>query len=157
MIGNFFPTSRNIIRMSSKNILVIGGGGREHSLCWKLKQSKNCGNIFCVPGNAGIFKEKGVYKTDIKNINNHDEIIDFCKRKNVDLTLVGSEEPLVLGITDDLKKNGISVFGPNKKASQLEGSKSFMKNFCKKYNIPTANYMTFTNMLDAKQYIKNTN
>ena len=119
------------------NIAVIGSGGREHALCYKLKQSKKIKNLFCIPGNAGT---KSIAKNLDIDILNFDILLDIIKKNQIDLVVVGPEKPLVLGIVDFLKKNNIKVFGPDKFASQLEGSKAFMKKICEKKNIPTAKF-----------------
>lgn len=132
-------------------ILVIGSGGREHALCWKLKQSKSVSEIFCAPGNGGT-------RTLAENIeiaaNNIDELLKFALKESIDLTIVGPEEPLTLGIVDLFRGNGLKIFGPGKKASQLEGSKEFSKKLMEKYNIPTAKYKTFTDYKEAKKSLE---
>lgn len=133
------------------NLAVIGSGGREHAICYKLKQSPKIKRLFCIPGNAGTKKIAKNIKEDISNFNALYEII---KKQNIDLVVVGPEQPLVDGLVDYLNKKKVKVFGPNKFASQLEGSKAFMKNLCKKNNIPTANFGIFTNLLDASSFIK---
>ena len=133
------------------NLAVIGSGGREHAICYKLKQSPKIKRLFCIPGNAGTKKIAKNIKEDISNFNALYEII---KKQNIDLVVVGPEQPLVDGLVDYLNKKKVKVFGPNKFASQLEGSKAFMKNLCKKNNIPTANFGIFTNFLDASSFIK---
>src|ERR1700722_11996296 len=116
-------------------ILIIGSGAREHALAWKIKQSPLVKAIFCAPGNGGIGQ-------DVTNVtlDTHDAIISFCKKEPVDLVVVGPEVPLVEGLADVLSQNNIAVFGPSGKAAQLEGSKGFTKDICRKYNIPTADY-----------------
>ena len=134
-----------------KNILVIGSGAREHSLVIGLKKSSNCSEIYALPGNAGINQiATGV---DI-NQSDFESIAKFCNDKNIDFVVVGPEQPLVDGITDYLESKNIRVFGPNKKASKIEGSKDFMKEISVRYGIPTAEYATFTNQEDAIGYIK---
>ncbi len=133
------------------NLAVIGSGGREHSICYKLKQSTKIKNLFCIPGNAGTNKIAKNIKEDILNFDNLYKII---KENNIDLVIVGPEEPLVKGLVDFLKEKKIKVFGPDKYASQLEGSKAFMKNLCKEKNIPTANFGVFDNYESACQFIK---
>ncbi len=134
------------------NLAVIGSGGREHALCYKLKQSKKVDKLFCIPGNAGT-------KELAENINedpsNFDKIYKIIKKKKIDFIIVGPEEPLVNGIVDFLTERNIKVFGPDKFSSQLEGSKAFMKNLCKKNNIPTANFGIFENLDEAVSFIKN--
>ena len=132
------------------NLAVIGSGGREHALCYKLQQSKKLGKLICIPGNAGT--EKIAKNVDV-NIQDFEEIYKIIKKNNIDMVVIGPEEPLVNGITDYLKKKSVRVFGPDKFASQLEGSKAFMKNLCKKNNIPTAGYGIFNEWDEAKKFI----
>ena len=136
------------------NIAVIGSGGREHSICFKLKQSKHINKIFCIPGNAGTNKVAENINIDILDFKN---ISNFLKNNNIKVVFVGPEIPLVNGIKDYLEKKGIFVFGPSKAASRLEKSKSFTKKLCKKYKIPTAQYKSFSSMKGARDYIKNMN
>ena len=133
---------------------IIGSGGREHALCWALYKSKKIKEIFCFPGNAGTSKIAS--NIDIK-LDNFHEIKNFIKKNKIDLIIVGPEKPLVEGIVDYLQKNKIKVFGPNKKASQLEGSKIFTKELCKKYNIPTAKFEIFKNKKTSKRFLLNCN
>ena len=132
-------------------ILVIGSGGREHALVWKIAQSPKVSEIFCAPGNAGtsqIAKNVDIAVEDI------DSLLKFAKDKHIDLTVVGPEIPLVLGIVDIFKSNGLKIFGPTKAAAQIEGSKVFSKKLMEKYGIPTAKYRSFTEEKPAKQYLK---
>lgn len=132
-------------------ILVIGSGGREHALVWKIAQSPKVSEIFCAPGNAGtsqLAKNVDIKPEDV------DVLLLFAQKNNIDLTVVGPEVPLVLGIVDLFNKNGLKIFGPTKTAAQIEGSKVFSKNLMQKYGIPTAFYQSFTNKEDAKKYIK---
>ena len=133
------------------NLAVIGSGGREHAICYKLKQSPKIKKLICIPGNAGTQKVAQNIKEEISNFNN---IYKIIKKNKIDLVVVGPEQPLVDGLVDYLNKRKIKVFGPDKFASQLEGSKIFMKNLCKKNNIPTANYGVFSNYLEALSFIK---
>ena len=133
------------------NLAVIGSGGREHAICYKLSRSKKIGKLICIPGNAGTQEIAENIKEDIGNFK---EIYKIIKKKNIDIVIVGPEQPLTNGITDYLKERSIRVLGPNKFASQLEGSKAFMKNLCEKNNIPTANYGVFDNLNKAKNFIK---
>ena len=133
------------------NFAVIGSGGREHAICYKLKQSPKIKKLICIPGNAGTQKIAENIKEDISNFEALHQII---KRENIDIVVVGPEQPLVEGLVDFLSKKKIRVFGPDKFASQLEGSKAFMKNLCKKNNIPTANFGIFNNLDDAVSFIK---
>ena len=132
------------------NIAIIGSGGREHSLCFKLKKSKKVSKIFCFPGNAGTSSISKNIKVDT---NNFSKIFKHIKKNKINLIVVGPEVPLVNGIVDYFKKRNIRIFGPSKKASKLEGSKVFMKNFCKKFKIPTAKYKQVFNLDDAKHFI----
>ena len=129
---------------------VIGSGGREHAICCSLNKSKKISKIYCLPGNAGT---SDIAENININSDNFEKIKDFSLSKNIDLIVVGPEKPLVNGITDYLESFGIKVFGPNKIASQLEGSKIFTKNICKKYNIPTANFGIFNNEIKAKKFL----
>ena len=132
---------------------IIGSGGREHAICVSLKKSTNKNEIYCFPGNAGTAK---IAKNVILNLKNFEELKKFIISEKIDLIVVGPEKPLVDGIVDFLEKNNIKVFGPNKTASQLEGSKIFTKNLCKKYNIPTAKFGVFQNANNANKFIKTT-
>lgn len=136
------------------NIAVIGSGGREHSICFKLKQSNHINKIFCIPGNAGTNKVAENINIDILDFKN---ISNFLKNNNIKVVFVGPEIPLVNGIKDYLEKKGFFVFGPSKAASRLEKSKSFTKKLCKKYKIPTAQYKSFSSMKGVRDYIKNMN
>ena len=133
------------------NLAVIGSGGREHALCFKLKQSKKIKKLICIPGNAGTEEIAENIEEDISNFN---AIYRIIKKKNINIVLVGPEQPLVDGLVDFLTKKKINVFGPDKFASQLEGSKAFMKNLCKENNIPTANFGIFKNFNSALKFIK---
>ena len=135
-------------------VLVLGSGGREHALCWAISKSPLCEKLFCIPGNAGI--ESIAECTNIK-INNFSAIKKFIKKEKINFVIVGPEEPIVNGIVDKLNKLKIKTFGPNRKASILESSKSFAKDFCKRNNIPTANYKNFRNYKNAINYIQNIN
>ena len=134
------------------NILLIGGGGREHSIAEALSKSSKINELHCIPGNAGIEKIASCHNYDISN---QQEILNFCENNNIDIVFIGPEIPLVEGLADYLNRNSFFTFGPNQKAAQLEGSKSFTKDICKKYNIPTATYETFSNAKDALVYIDN--
>lgn len=135
-------------------VLVIGGGGREHALCYALQRSSSCDAVFCAPGNAGIADSGDATCISDLDIDNSSVVISFCQRWGVGLVVVGPEAPLVAGLVNDLVKAGIPTFGPSSEAAALEGSKDFMKKLCDKYGIPTAKYQTFTNASDAKNYIK---
>lgn len=133
------------------NILVVGSGGREHAIIWKLKQSPNADKIYCAPGNAGISELAecvDISATDIRGL------AEFAKKENIDLTVVGMDDPLVMGIVDEFEKEGLRIFGPQKSAAIIEGSKAFSKELMKKYNIPTAKYETFDNYESALNYVK---
>ena len=133
------------------NLAVIGSGGREHAICYKLKQSKKIKKLICIPGNAGTQKIAENIEEDILNF---DAIYQILKKKNINIVIVGPEQPLVEGIVDFLNDKEIITFGPTKSASQLEGSKAFMKNLCKKNNIPTADFGIFDNFKSATKFIK---
>jgi len=133
---------------------IIGSGGREHAICLSLYKSGNIEQIYCFPGNAGT---SNIAKNISLNLENFHELKDFIISNKLDLIVVGPEKPLVDGIVDFLESNDIKVFGPNKVASQLEGSKIFTKNLCEKYNIPTAKFGIFQNIQDANIFIEKTN
>ena len=133
------------------NLAVIGSGGREHAICYKLKQSPKIKKLICIPGNAGTQKIAENIKEDISNF---EALYQTIKKQNIDIVIIGPEQPLVEGLVDYLNKKKVRVFGPDKFASQLEGSKAFMKNLCKKNNIPTANFGVFNNFNDASSFIK---
>ena len=135
------------------NVGIIGSGGREHAICLALSKSTRVGQIYCFPGNAGTSQIANNVDLDFENFNN---LKKFVINNKINLIIVGPEKPLVDGIVDFLEKNKIKVFGPNKAASQLEGSKIFTKNLCKKYDIPTAKFGVFTNAHDAEEFIKKT-
>ena len=133
------------------NIALIGSGGREHALCQKIYESRFCKKIICIPGNAGTSKIAINININFLNFKNLLKVLKYYK---INLVIVGPEEPLVKGIVNFLKKNKIKVFGPNKYAAKLEGSKAFMKSICKKNNIPTANYKICRNIKDVKIFLK---
>jgi len=130
-------------------VLVIGGGGREHALCFRLKQSPSVSQVFCAGGNAGIAQD-----VTCVNISTHAEIADFCKSQNIALVVIGPEQPLVDGLSDYLRAENIKVFAPSKKAAQLEASKGFMKDLCQKHGIPTAAYGFFSNKAEALNFLE---
>ena len=134
------------------NIGLIGSGGREHALCQKIYDSKFSKKIVCIPGNAGTSKIAENVDVDIKNFK---KLYNIIKLKKIDLVVVGPEEPLVNGLVDFLSKKKIKVFGPNKFASKLEGSKAFMKKLCKENNIPTANFKVCKNKKQVINFINN--
>jgi phosphoribosylamine--glycine ligase len=133
-------------------IAIIGSGGREHAIAATISKSSLINEIFCIPGNAGTSKIATNVEIDI---NQFDKLHKYIKDKSIDLVVVGPEQPLVNGIVDYLEQFNIKVFGPNKIASQLEGSKIFTKKLCQKYNIPTANFGIFENKIDAKKFLEN--
>ena len=133
---------------------IIGSGGREHAICNSLKNSSKITEIFCFPGNAGT---ENIAKNIILDLDNFENLKNFIFEKEIDLIIVGPEKPLVDGLVDYLEQFNINVFGPNKIASQLEGSKIFTKQICEKFNIPTAKFGIFKNKNDAKHFLKNTN
>lgn len=132
-------------------ILVIGGGGREHAICWALKKSEKVKELFCAPGNAGIAQIAECVPIAVTQFG---ELTRFAKEASIDLVFVGPDDPLADGIVDAFEAAGVPAFGPNKKAAEIEGSKIFMKNLLKKYNIPTAKYETFTDYETALSYLK---
>ena len=132
-------------------ILVIGSGGREHALCWKISTSKRVREIYCAPGNGGT--STVATNIDIK-ANDIEGLLAFALEKEIDLTIVGPEEPLCLGIVDEFIKNGLRIFGVNKKSAQLEGSKEYSKEFMKRYNIPTAKYNSYIDYDEAVEGLK---
>lgn len=135
------------------NVLIIGGGGREHALAWKAKQSAQVEFVYAAPGNAGTEQEPGIENIDI-NAEDIDGLLAFAKEKNIDLTIVGPEAPLVAGIVDQFSANKLRCFGPTKLAAQLEGSKAYCKDFLARHNIPTADYQSFTDIDAACDYIR---
>ena len=136
------------------NVGIIGSGGREHAICQNLNNSNKINKIFCFPGNAGT---ADIAENITLDLNNFENIKNYKKEKKIDLVIVGPEKPLVEGLVDYLEKFNIKVFGPNKIASQLEGSKIFTKKICQKFNIPTAEFGIFKNKNDAKKYIESSN
>src|SRR6185436_17836239 len=131
------------------NILIIGSGGREHALAWKMAASPLADKLYCAPGNAGIAQEAECVPLDLTD---HAAVIALCKTNKIDFVVVGPEAPLVAGIVDDLEAAGFRTFGPMKAAAQLEGSKGFTKDLCRANNIPTAAYERFTSAEPAKAY-----
>ena len=132
-------------------ILLIGSGGREHALAWKISQSPHCETLFCAPGNAGISDHAECVNLDASD---HVSVISFCEDEEIGLVVIGPEAPLVAGLADDLEEAGIQAFGPSALAAQLEGSKGFTKDLCAEFNIPTAAYKRFSNADDAKAYLQ---
>ncbi|MEI0487004.1 phosphoribosylamine--glycine ligase [Brachyspira intermedia] len=131
-------------------ILVIGSGAREHAICNNLLKNEKVSKVYCAPGNAGTAIEKNCENVKISTI---DEILNFAKKESIDLTIVGSEEMLVYGIVDKFEENGLKIFGPNKQAAILEGSKAYAKDFMKKYGVKTAEYELFTDYDKANEYL----
>ncbi|KAL0375925.1 UNVERIFIED_CONTAM: Phosphoribosylamine--glycine ligase, chloroplastic [Sesamum calycinum] len=147
------PVFHCLASMERVSVLVIGGGGREHALCYALKRSPSCDAVFCAPGNAGISSSGDATCIEDLDISNSSSVIDFCRKWGIGMVVVGPEAPLVAGLSNDLVRAGILTFGPSSEAAALEGSKDFMKRLCYKYDIPTAKYQTFTDALAAKAYI----
>jgi len=138
--------------MSDKvNVLLIGSGGREHALAWKLAASPRLGTLYAAPGNPGIAASAELVALDVAD---HDAVKAFCSEKSIGLVVVGPEAPLVAGLADDLADAGVPVFGPSADAARLEGSKGFTKDLCARYDIPTAAYQRFNNAPKAKAYIR---
>ena len=135
------------------NVLVIGSGGREHAIAWQCSQFNEVKHVFVAPGNAGTVLEKKISNISV-DFENIPGLISFVKEELIDITIVGPEAPLVLGIVDEFKSEGLAIFGPSKKASQLEGSKVFCKDFLDRNNIPTAYYRAFTETKPAIDYVK---
>lgn len=134
-------------------VLVVGGGGREHAIVWKLAMSDKVTEVFVAPGNGGMMDEPKTKCVNIK-ANDINGLLDFALKNKIDLTVVGPEEPLVLGIVDVFKSHGLRIFGPEKSAAMLEGSKVFAKEFMKANKIPTASFEVFDNPYEAKRYIE---
>lgn len=134
-------------------VLLIGSGGREHALAWKMAASPLLTKLYAVPGNPGIGREAELVRFDIAD---HTAVARFCRENEIDLVVVGPEGPLVAGIADDLRAEGIRVFGPSKAAARLEGSKGFTKDLCAKYGVPTAAYGRFGDLASARAYIEKT-
>jgi phosphoribosylamine--glycine ligase len=133
-------------------VMVIGSGGREHAIAWKLSQSTQVDKIYCAPGNGGTELEN---KCENVNLNSDDELLNFALKNNIDITVVGPEAPLVSGIADKFTAQGLKIFGPSKKAAMLEGSKAFSKEFMKKYGVKTASYEVFDHAEDSLKYLEN--
>ena len=133
------------------NVLLVGGGGREHSLAWKISQSPRVEKIFCAPGNAGIEQVAQCINISPDDVG---ELARFAKKEQIDLTVIGPELPLTLGIVDSFREEGLRIFGPDREAAMLEGSKAFAKELMKQQGIPTAFFSTFTQAEDANRYIQ---
>jgi phosphoribosylamine--glycine ligase len=138
--------------VNKQKILIIGGGGREHAIGWKIKQSPRCGELYFAPGNAGT-SSIGI-NVDFKAIDIKG-LIDFVKKENIDVTLAIPDDPLALGIVDEFKKENLRIFGPTQSAAQLESSKAFSKNFMRKHGLPTAKFDVFHDYKRAEGYIRN--
>src|SRR3989338_3602766 len=132
-------------------ILIIGSGGREHALVWKLAQSKKITALFCAPGNGGISEICTCVDIAADDI---PALLKFARENKIDLTVVGPEAPLIKGMVDEFEKHGLKIFGPSRFASQLEGSKVFAKEFLARHKIPTAGFKIFTDAAEAKDYIR---
>ncbi len=135
------------------NVLIVGGGGREHALAWKAKQSDKVELVYVAPGNAGTAQEPGLQNVDI-SAEDIDGLLAFAKKEQIELTIIGPEAPLVAGIVDQFKAEGLRCFGPSQLAAQLEGSKAYCKDFLARHNIPTADYQSFTDIEPACDYIR---
>ncbi|APE31490.1 phosphoribosylamine--glycine ligase [Halomonas aestuarii] len=133
-------------------VLIIGGGGREHALAWKVAQSPRVDTVFVAPGNAGTALEPGLENVDI-GVSDLEGLVAFAREQGVELTIVGPEAPLVEGVVDRFREAGLAIFGPTAGAAQLEGSKSFTKDFLARHAIPTADYRTFTAVAPALEYL----
>ena len=133
------------------NVLLLGSGGREHALAWKLAASPLLDTLYAAPANPGIAQHATIVELDVAD---HASVAAFCREKMVELVVVGPEAPLVAGLADDLRAAGIRVFGPSRQAAQLEGSKGFTKDLCAEYGIPTAAYRRFSDAQSAKAYVK---
>jgi len=138
-------------KVGTMNILLLGSGGREHALAWKMAASPLTDRLYCAPGNAGIARDAECIALDVED---HAAVIAFCKSHDVDFVMVGPEGPLCAGIVDDLEAAGIKAFGPSRSAAQLEGSKGFTKDLCRANDIPTASYGRFREAVPAKDYVR---
>ncbi|HQO77962.1 MAG TPA: phosphoribosylamine--glycine ligase, partial [Thermodesulfobacteriota bacterium] len=135
-----------------KKILIVGGGGREHALVWKLSSSPEVGTIYCAPGNAGISQQAVCVPIQVEDC---EALASFAEQERIDLTLVGPEAPLTKGIVDLFNRRGLAICGPTAAAAELEGSKAFAKEFMKAHGIPTADYRIFSNAAEAKDFVRN--
>ncbi|MHC4198052.1 MAG: phosphoribosylamine--glycine ligase [Planctomycetota bacterium] len=136
------------------NVLIVGSGGREHALAWKIAQSQTLDKLYCAPGNPGIAQVADCINIEADNL---ESLCNFARKERIDLTVVGPEKPLVMGIVDRFQSNGLKIFGPSRKAAALEGSKVFSKNLMRKYGIPTAESRTFSEFGHAQRYISSLN
>lgn len=139
---------------NSKQILVIGSGGREHAICWKLAQSSKVNTVYVLPGSDRIGHESKIQNVTDVNVKDHKAIVAWCHSHNVDVVVVGPEDPLADGIADVLTANNIRCFGPSKQGALIESDKSWSKDFMKKCNIPTARYESFEDVNTAKAFIR---
>ena len=148
-------TSNDNARMHPKGyvmkVLVVGGGGREHAICWALAKSPKLGTLYCAPGNGGIDDIATPVNVGAEDI---DGLMHAVDELGIDFVVVGPEAPLVMGLADKLREQGVAVFGPNADAAEIEGSKAFMKDLCAKYDVPTADYARFDEPESAKEYIR---
>lgn len=135
-------------------VLIVGGGGREHAIAYSVSKSEKVNEIYVAPGNAGIAKTPKVVECANIGVMEFDKLVSYAKEKEIDLTIIGMDDPLVGGIVDEFEKAGLRVFGPRKNAAILEGSKAFSKDLMKKYNIPTAGYENFDNADEAIKYLE---
>ncbi len=132
-------------------ILVVGSGGREHALCWKLSKSQYVEKVFCAPGNAGVFKHAEIVNIKAEDI---DGLVRFAKENHIEMTVVGPELPLSMGIVDRFESEGLRIFGPSKAAAEIEYSKAYAKEFMRKHHIPTASFMVFDDMKEAINFVR---
>ena len=135
------------------NVLVIGGGGREHALAWKLARSERVGDVYVAPGNAGTQREPGVHNVAIGS-EDIPALVDFARNYAIDITVVGPEMPLSMGLVDAFEAAGLRCLGPKRAAAELEGSKAFAKAFLARHHIPTAGYRVFDHLDEAREYIR---
>jgi phosphoribosylamine--glycine ligase len=145
------PARMSVLVLSGMNILLLGAGGREHALAWKMAASPLADRLYCAPGNAGIAREAECVALDIID---HAAVIAFCRQHGIDFVVIGPEAPLCAGIIDDLEGAGINAFGPTREAARLEGSKGFTKDLCRASGIPTAAYRRFDAAKPAKDYVR---
>ena len=158
MLLNFGKIALNLIDKCgfldlTMNILVIGSGGREHALAWQCAKDTRVNTVYVAPGNAGTATEHKCQNVELDSAN-HTAVIEFCEQQNIELVIVGPEAPLVAGLVDDCQQAGIKIWGPSKYCAQLEGSKTFAKEFMQAANVPTARYQAFTEAQAAKAYIE---
>lgn len=139
---------------SGKQVLVIGSGGREHAICWKLAQSPQVGRIFALPGSDRINKEHKVENLTGLSVKDHAGVAKWCRSNNIELVVVGPEDPLAEGIADVLTANNIHCFGPSQAGARIEYDKSWSKDFMERHNIPTARYQSFEDVDAAKDFIR---